>query len=118
MHALSRELAGTRGVEKILRVAVQHFSAIFQCQVVALLPDETQRLQPIAGDRDAVFHQHILKEMNVAQWTYEKGRIAGWLTQDFPSSANLYVPLQTAAATLGVLALQPTDPESLQWLLP
>src|SRR5262249_45413092 len=54
MHALSRELAGTRGVEKILRVAVQHFSAIFQCQVVALLPDENQRLQPVAGDRDSV----------------------------------------------------------------
>ena len=40
MHALSRELAGTRGVEKILQVAVQHISEIFQCQVVALLPDE------------------------------------------------------------------------------
>jgi len=118
MHALSRELAGTRGVEKILRVAVQHFSAIFQCQVVALLPDENQRLQPIAGDRDSVFQQDILKEMNVAQWTYENGRIAGWRTQDFPSSANLYVPLQTAAGTLGVLALQPTDPQSPQWLLP
>ena len=40
MQALSRELAGTRGVEKILQVAVQHISEIFECQVVALLPDD------------------------------------------------------------------------------
>jgi two-component system sensor histidine kinase KdpD len=118
MHALSRELAGTRGVDRILQVAVQHFSAIFQCQVVALLPDEAQRLHAVAGNLDSVFHQHILKEMSVAQWTYERARIAGWRTQDFPSSQNLYVPLQAADATVGVLALQPTDPESPQWLLP
>ena len=78
MHALSRQLASSRGVEKILQVAVQHISAIFQCEVVALLPDETQRLHAVAGDLDSVFHQHILKEMSVAQWTYDKGRIAGW----------------------------------------
>ena len=86
MHALSRQLAGTRGVEKILQVAVQHISAIFQCQVVALLPDETQQLHVVAGDVDSVFHQHILKEMSVAQWTYEEGQIAGWGTQDSRSA--------------------------------
>lgn len=118
MHALSRQLAGTRGVENILQVAVQHFSAMFQCEVVALLPDEAKRLHVAAGDQESVFHQHILKEMSVAQWTYEQGQIAGWRTQEFASSENLYVPLQAADATLGVLALRPTDPESPQWLLP
>ena len=118
MHALSRQLAGTRGVEKILQVAVQHISAIFQCEVVALLPDETQRLHVVAGDTDSVFHQHILKEMSVAQRTYQEGQIAGWGTQDSPSAENLYVPLQAADVPLGVLALRPMDPESPQWLLP
>jgi len=118
MHALSRQLAGTRGREKILQVAVQHISAIFQCQVVALVPDESQRLRVVAGDMDSVFHQHILKEMSVAQWAYEQGRIAGWGTQDFQSAENLYVPLQAADVTLGVLALRPKDPESPEWLLP
>ncbi|HVO22919.1 MAG TPA: DUF4118 domain-containing protein [Candidatus Margulisiibacteriota bacterium] len=118
MHALSRQLAGTRGVEKILEVAVQHFAAMFQCQVVALLPDDTKRLHVATGDQESVFHQHILKEMSVAQWTYEQGQIAGWRTQEFPSSENLYIPLQAADATLGVLALRPTDPEAPQWLLP
>ena len=118
MHALSRQLGSTRGGEKILQVAVQHISAIFQCQVVALLPDETQRLQMVAGDGDSVFRQHILKEMSMAQWTYEEGQIAGWGTQNSQSSENLYVPLQAADVTLGVLALRPMDAESPQWLLP
>jgi two-component system sensor histidine kinase KdpD len=118
MHALSRQLASTRGVEKILEVAVQHISAILQCQVVALLGDETQHLHVVAGDMDSVFHQHILKEMSVAQWTYEEGQIAGWGTQNSQSSENLYVPLQAADSTLGVLALRPMDPQSPQWLLP
>jgi len=118
MHALSRQLAGSRGVEKILQVAVQHISAIFQCEVVALLPDETRRLHAVAGDMDSVFHQHILKEMSVAQWAYETGQIAGWGTQNSQSAENLYVPLQAADVTVGVLALRPTDPQLPQWLLP
>jgi two-component system sensor histidine kinase KdpD len=118
MHALSRQLADARGVETILQVAVQHIAAIFQCQVVALLPDESQRLHVVAGDMDAVFHQHILKEMSVAQWTYDEGTIAGWETQNSQNTENLYVPLQAADVTLGVLALQRKDPQSPQWLLP
>jgi two-component system, OmpR family, sensor histidine kinase KdpD len=118
MHALSRQLASTRGVDEILQVAVQHISAIFQCQVVALLPDETQRLHVVAGDMDSVFHQNILKEMSVAQRTYEGGQIAGWGTQNSQGTENLYVPLQAAEVTVGVLALRPMDPQSPQWLLP
>lgn len=98
MHALSRQLAGTRGVENILQVAAQHISAILQCQAVALLPDETRHLHAVAGDIDSVFHQHILKEMSVAQSTYEQGQIAGWGAQNPQGTENLYVPLQAATS--------------------
>jgi two-component system, OmpR family, sensor histidine kinase KdpD len=118
MHALSQGLAGTRGVEKILQVAVKHVAEIFQCQAVALLPDETARLHVAAGDIASVFHKDIIKEMGVAQWTYQGGQMAGWGTQNLQSTEILYVPLQVAEATLGVLALRPKDPESPQWLLP
>ncbi|HVO23919.1 MAG TPA: GAF domain-containing protein [Candidatus Margulisiibacteriota bacterium] len=39
-------------------------------------------------------------------------------TQNSQSSENLYVPLQAADVTLGVLALQPMDSKSPEWLLP
>ena len=59
MHALSRQLATTRGVEKILQVAVKQIWEIFECQVVALLPDEKGKLHPVAGDLSAVFQKDI-----------------------------------------------------------
>ena len=50
MHGLSRQLAGTRGTESILKTAEQYLSEIFNCRVVALLPDETGKLAVAAGD--------------------------------------------------------------------
>jgi two-component system sensor histidine kinase KdpD len=118
MYALSGELAGTRGVENVLQVSVKHFAEIFQCQAVALLPDEKGKLHVAAGDLASVFHRDILKELGVAQWAYDAGQIAGWGTQNLPDSPILYVPLPAADAILGVLALRPKDPQSEYWLLP
>ena len=117
-HALSGELAGTRGVENVLQVSVKHFSEIFQCQVVALLPDENDKLHVATGDLASVFHKDIIKELGVAQGVYQTGQMAGWGTQNMPDSPILYVPLPGANATLGVLALRPRDLEAEQWLLP
>jgi len=118
MHALSGELASTRGVENVLQVSVKHFSEIFQCRVVALLPEDNDKLHVAAGDLASVFRKDIIKELGVAQWTYQTGQMAGWGTQTRPDSPILYVPLQAANASLGVLALRPRDPESEYWLLP
>jgi len=118
MHDLSQELAGTRGVENILQVAVKHISEIFGCQAVALLPEAKERLHIAAGEISTVFHKDIVKELNVAQWAYEAGEMAGWGTQNLSDTEILYVPLAAAGTTLGVLALRPQDPESPQWLLP
>jgi two-component system, OmpR family, sensor histidine kinase KdpD len=117
MHSLSRDLASTRGVEQILQVAVKHISEIFECQAAALLPDEKGQVHVAAGD-PAVFHQDIIKELGIAQRTYDTGEMAGWGTQNLPESQILYVPLPAADATIGVLALRPRDPESEYWLLP
>jgi two-component system sensor histidine kinase KdpD len=117
MHALSQQLAATRGVEKILQAAVQHVSEIFECQVAALLPDDKGGMYVAAGD-PGVFQRDIIKELSVARGAYDAGQMAGWGTQTMPTSPILYVPLPAAKAIIGVLALRPKDPESEQWLLP
>jgi two-component system sensor histidine kinase KdpD len=117
MHSLSRELASTRGVDRILPVAVKHLSEIFECQAAALLPDDKGQVHLAAGGA-AVFHKDILKELGIAQWAYQNGQMAGWGTQNLPESQILYVPLPAADAVIGVLALRPKDPESEHWLLP
>jgi two-component system sensor histidine kinase KdpD len=109
MHGLSRQLAGTRGTESILKTAEQYLSEIFNCRVVALLPDETGKLSVVAGDPASVIQNDMLKEVHLAQSVYTTGRMAGWGTPHSPAVDILCVPLQAAYACLGVLALRPKD---------
>ncbi len=118
MHSLSQQLAHTRGVEKILQVAVKQILEIFESQGVALLPDEKGKLYPAAGDLTAVFHQGLDKELSIAQWTLRTGQMGGWGTKIAPDSPILFVPLLAPTAVIGVLALRLRDPESELWLLP
>jgi two-component system sensor histidine kinase KdpD len=111
MHGLSRQLASTRGVETILEAAVRYIAEIFDGEVLALLPDEKRKLHVAAGDVAAVMQTDVVKQMGVARSTYESGRMSGWGIRDSPTTEVLYVPLQAADATLGVLALRPRDPE-------
>jgi two-component system sensor histidine kinase KdpD len=118
MHGLSRDLANTRGVEKILHVAVQYISGIFDSQVVALLSGGKGKLKVVAGNFSSVFHKDIVKEFKVARSAYKTGQMAGWGIQGSPGQRAisekaeiLYVPLQAASSTLGVFALRPRDPE-------
>jgi two-component system sensor histidine kinase KdpD len=116
MHGLSGQLASARGVEEILRVALKYLSEIFDGHIVALLPDDEGALKVAAGDLSSVLHKDVVKEMSIAQTVYESGRIAGWGTQTSPTTQILYVALQAADCSLGVLALRPEDPG--RFLLP
>lgn len=118
MHALSQQLATTRGIENILQVAVKQLGEIFECQVVALLPEKSGRLHPIAGDLAPAAPREMTKDLSLAQWAYRTGQMAGWGTKTSPESPFLHVPLQATKAVIGVLALRLQDPESELWLLP
>jgi two-component system sensor histidine kinase KdpD len=113
MHGLSQELANTRGVEKILHAAVQYISGIFDALVVVLMPEGKDKLKVGAGNFSSVFHKDIVKEFKIARSAYKTGLMAGWGIQGSPRAEILYVPLQAANFTLGVLALRPRDPERL-----
>ena len=111
MHGLSRQLASTRGVEKILEVAVRYISEIFDGEVLAMLPDEKRKLRVAAGDVSSVIQSDVVNHMGVARSAYETGQMAGWGTGSSPATEVLYVPLQAADTAAGVLALRPRDPE-------
>ena len=110
MHGLSRQLASTRGVERILEVAVRYISEIFDGDVLAMLPDEKHKLRVAAGDASSVIQRDVMNHMGVARSAYETGQMAGWGTGSSPATEVLYVPLQTAEGPTGVLALRPRDP--------
>jgi two-component system, OmpR family, sensor histidine kinase KdpD len=116
MHGLSRQLVTARGVERILNVAVQYISEIFDSKVVVLVPDEKGKLKVAAGDLASVLPSGVVKEISVARSAYDTGKPSGLGGQVSPGGEVLYVPLRAADFSLGVLALRPEDPE--RFLLP
>lgn len=111
LHALSRELASTRGSKGLLEKAVAQIAETFDCQVVALMPDPRGKLVIRAGrESDFAINQ---KEQGVAQWVFDLGQIAGLGTETLPSAEALYVPLLAAQGPVGALGVRPRDPEKL-----
>ncbi len=114
MHGLSRQLAGTRGTEKIFQVAVNYISEIFDSQVAALVSNGQEKLKVVAGDPSSVFYRDITKEIKSAHLAYDSGQITGLGTGSSPTSENHYVPIRAADSTLGVLVLRPSDRNRFQ----
>ena len=114
LHELSRELAGRRSMRDLLGSAVERVAEVFECRAAALLPDEQERVQAVAGDVDLVdSHAH---ERGVAQWVFDHAQPAGLGTHTLPGSQALHLPLAASGRVLGVLALQPRDPRRFREL--
>lgn len=107
LYAMSRELAATRGIAEMARVAVRHVAEVFQCQAVVLLPDSSGKLR----------HPRELAEvgslrgadLSIAQWVQDHGRRAGLDSDTLPAAPALYLPLGSDQQKLGVLAVLPQN---------
>jgi len=112
LYAMSRELAGARGVRELREVAVRHIAEVFRTQVVVLLPQHDGRLAPDEG-ASAQFAMDA-SELAVSQWVHEHGQVAGQGTDTLPGASALYLPLTASRGSVGVLGLRPQDPRPLQ----
>jgi two-component system sensor histidine kinase KdpD len=110
LHSLSRQLATTRGVDKLLNIGVEYIAEILECDVQALLPDDVHLVvrakSPTEWTLDA-------KELSVAQWVNDLGQMAGLGTDTLPFSKALYIPLLASRGTIGVLSIRPKSAERL-----
>jgi two-component system, OmpR family, sensor histidine kinase KdpD len=114
LYAMSRELAATRSLEDLARVAVKHVAETFASRAVVLVPDAGGRLRhpkslPIVGSL-------LGADLSVAQWVYDKAAPAGLGTDTLPAAGAQYLPLRGSHRALGVLAVEPTQRRRL--LLP
>jgi two-component system, OmpR family, sensor histidine kinase KdpD len=111
---MSRELAATRGISSMARVAVRHVAEVFQCQAVILLSDGESKLR---YPRDPPLEKSFRRaDLAVAQWVADHGQRAGLGTDTLPAAPGLYVPLGDEERHLGVLAVLPANPRRV--LLP
>jgi two-component system sensor histidine kinase KdpD len=107
LYAMSRELAATRGISNLARVAVKHVAEVFECEAVVLLPDPAGRLRlpkeaPMTGSFRGA-------DLSIAQWVADSGRHAGLGSDTLPSAPALYLPLGDERQRLGVLAVLPSN---------
>jgi two-component system sensor histidine kinase KdpD len=107
LYAMSRELAATRGLSSLARVAVNHVAEVFQCEAVFLLPDATGKLQyPRDPHLDVSFRR---ADLAVAQWVVDHGQRAGLGSDTLAAAPGLYLPLGDERQRLGVLAVLPEN---------
>ena len=104
LYAMSRDFAGTRGLDNLLEAAVRHIGEIFDSRVAVLVPDDHRALSTAVGDAALVDDTN---ERGVAHWVFEHGEAAGLGTTTLPGGQALYLPLRTDTRTLGVLCIQP-----------
>lgn len=107
LYAMSRELAATRGVPSMARVAVRHVAEVFDCKAVVLLPDANGRLQypreqPIEGS-------FVTADLSIAQWVVDHGKRAGLGSDTLSAAPGLYIALSDERQRLGVLAVLPSN---------
>jgi len=114
LYAMSRELAATRPLEELARVAVKHLAETFDAQAVVLVPDTKGSLEHPRSAPDA--GSLLGADLSVAQWVFDHSTPAGLGTDTLPATEALYLPLQGSHSALGVLAVLPRQQRRL--LLP
>jgi two-component system, OmpR family, sensor histidine kinase KdpD len=107
LYAMSRELAVTRGVGTMARVAVKHVAEVFDCRVTVLLPDATGKLHYPNEDPLEVSLRGA--DLAIAQWVLDHGRRGGLGTDTLAAAPALYVPLGDSRPALGVVAVLPSN---------
>jgi two-component system sensor histidine kinase KdpD len=106
LYAMSRELAGTRGAENMVKVSVRHVGETFASRAAVLLPDHDGRLQAPAAAGEASLDS---ADLSIGQWAFDHGRPAGLGTDALPGAPAIYLPLTGSERTLGVLAVLPSN---------
>ena len=110
LYSMTRQLSSTRGMERLLQIAVQHVSEVFESDVVGLMPDADGRLLVRAGNERFPFSP---RERSVAQWVFDLARPAGMGTDTLPAAEAMYVPLVATRGPVGVLGVHPARPSRL-----
>jgi two-component system sensor histidine kinase KdpD len=103
LYGLSKALAESRSEKEIIHVAVNHIYAEFKSLNTFLFPDR----QRLVHYPENISLQNV--DLNVANWVFQHGQIAGKNTDNLPSESCVYIPLNCSLGTIGVLAMNPIE---------
>jgi two-component system sensor histidine kinase KdpD len=109
LYGLSQDLAVAVDTETIINAVATHIAEIFQWKSAFLLP-ESNRLAVRGGSPGLNLDAD---EIAVATWAFQHGAVAGYDTDTLHGSRLRYIPLQSSQGVLGIIGVQPTDPEGV-----
>lgn len=110
--SLSRELAATRELDKLLDACVRQISELFESQVAILMPTTDRRVS-VRARRGSTYDVDE-KELGVALWVFDHDQPAGLGTGTLPGARALYLPLIGSRGTVGVLGVCPSGPNTMR----
>lgn len=102
LYDFSRKLAGIGSLNDLLTAVVVHSAELTRCKTCILLPNNGRVAVRAASPQDFMLSDG---ELSAAQWSFDNGKPAGTGTDTLPSMDKLFVPLNTSAGTVGVLAV-------------
>lgn len=104
LYSLSRRLAVGRGKREMAQAAAKEIRDVFDGDVAVWLLDEGGR--HLIAPSTSGFEQ-VANEDAVAAWVGEHASPAGLGTDTLPGAKALYLPLEGADSTIGVMAFLP-----------
>jgi two-component system sensor histidine kinase KdpD len=117
LFAMSSQFVIETGVGAIAATAVRHVTELLEVESFVLLADRKGNLVPCGGEVGTLSHSE--RELAVARWAFQNGRLAGHGTETLPSSEGLYIPLVGTGGHLGVFGIalgrRPEPPTPSQW---
>lgn len=109
LYALSQDLSVAADSDSIIAAVTRHIREIFHWESVVLLPHEDHLIVHSAGTKLVLDEDDIA----VATWAFQHGAVAGYDTDTLHGSRLRYIPLQSSAGVLGIMGVEPTDPEGI-----
>jgi two-component system sensor histidine kinase KdpD len=109
LYRLSRRLTTISDRHQLIDEAERMVSEVFDAHAVIFLPDADRKIRPIL-DHPAMFAASA-SEFAAAQWVLDHNEPAGIGTNTLPSAQSLYLPMATPNGVVGVMAVQPDQPD-------
>lgn len=107
LYDLSRDLTAAMSLDEIVWLVINHVNRTFGREAVIFLP-EGDFLTPSAYSPGFTLND---SKRAVAAWAFLHGQPAGRDTDTLPAADARYMPLKTAKGVIGVLGVQPPDPD-------
>jgi two-component system sensor histidine kinase KdpD len=106
LYELGKDLTVTAKLTDIAKTVITQIGQNFGRDVAIFLPEEHGPLKVYAASPGLTIADN---ELAVADWSFQRGQVAGRGTDTLPDASMRYQPLRTSRGVVGVLGVRPAD---------